>query len=306
MRALLILLVAISTNAQVSKIAIQQQELCYTNTGFHNQYGEFEYCWSDVEIPSYTGSVGVAFANSTLKLSNECDYQAISIDENNLLTFSLNPRVPDPTAQGGWCTQSFNKRAEISVDPWDSKLAELTEEWFSWSVHFPDDFQTDTDTAWAIFQIKPIDTAGQTVPPISLQYIETGTYGSLGGELHVLNYPNNDRIGTGIVSKAGDQLDIVMHVVHGRAPDGLLQVWMNGNLVYDEEGISTVYPEVRWAGNPKWGLYCHEWNTSEGVEDSEAQGIFSRTIKMGNLKRKVFAPTDPLYRTDQYYAMIPN
>ena len=115
---------------------------------------------------------------------------------------------------------------------------------------------------------------------------------------------NSDYQKTGIVPHAGDNLDIVIHVIWANADSGMLKVWVNGNIVYDKQ-VSTVYADSQWGGNAKWGIYKWPWKNADDVQNTLDQGIDHLQTSMGSLRVITRYPGDPDYGTDSYELVKP-
>lgn len=238
------------------------------------------------------------FANNQFKHAVEHDGRSAT-REGNRLKFELNPTTP---ATGN--SDAGNFRKEIANDPWDARTPLGTEEWFGWQYTFGDDYQPDPAN-WLFFQSKPIDNGISSSPPISLTVVGKGAYGSSGGEVAVQNYANYpDNHLTGVFPVAGQTLDIVVHVVHGLENEGLLQVWIDGALVYDKQ-VPTVLENTPWGGNAKFGIYAWPWKSQENIDASIAAGIVKRTTYLGPLKIYRKRASDPTYLADEYDTVAP-
>ena len=110
---------------------------------------------------------------------------------------------------------------------------------------------------------------------------------------------------TGIIPKAGETLDIVVHAIWGRSSNGLLQVWINGDKVYDKQ-VATIYKDTPWGGNAKWGIYYAAWKKGqENVQWSLDQGIKDIETFMGPLRIITQHPDDDDYKKDLYDLVKP-
>ena len=137
-----------------------------------------------------------------------------------------------------------------------------TEEWFGWNYRFGDDYKIDEINDWLFFQVH--NSINGTSPQVKL-YVAHGhsKNSDHAGEIVITNngnYPDYNK--TGIVPVAGDSFDIVIHVIWGDDSNGLLQVWINGEKLYDKH-VSTVYPEYPWGGNAKWLVGGYDYRSIE-------------------------------------------
>ncbi len=256
--------------------------------------------WSQVHLPAYNWPDGTAFGNG-LYTDVIADPQGVSI-ENGRMRFFVNPVEPPPPIEVG---SPFNYRSEIRTAPWNIEHPIGTEQWLGWRYHFGDNYQIDPTAPITIFQNHP-----GVVDQDPLFELEIAAFGrpepALGGEIQVVNAANNDRIIYPVRPKAGGILDVVVHVIYGHGTDGLLQVWLNGELHHWVRG-ATIYKDYPWGGNNKWGIYHHTFNNSpDDVATSLDAGIESVEIYMGNLKMLTRTADHPEYETNAYQLVKPN
>jgi len=276
------------------------ESTCVTEGGVAGDVGLKSWCWADISIPNYSGSKGVAFSQDQLYIDSEC-YEKQVTKSANRIKFHVNPTIPDV---GSWCTRNFNMRAEIRTAPWDIRHAKGTEEWFGWSYTFGDDYVVDQNNQWKFFQVHP-GIFGQS-PQIGLEVIHSSQFnGHDAGEIYVTNATASESyIPTGITPTAGDTIEIVVHVIWNDAQNGLLQVWINGNSVYDRQ-VSTIYPLYPWGGNAKWGIYKWPWLNQTNVEESQQQGIHYLETYMGDLRMVTRRLGDADYGQNSYDQVAP-
>ncbi|CAM3399311.1 heparin lyase I family protein [Zobellia roscoffensis] len=297
--------------SQKEALAIQQEKveenqknevICETTGGMGYETGLKVWCWGDVEIPDYSSKVGILFSNGELKINSECFEKQVS-KEGSLLKFSVNPTYPEV---GNWCSNEFNMRAEISTEPWRINHPIGTEEWFGWSYGFGDNYIIDRENPWAFFQVHE-GTAGKT-PLIALWSVNEGGAGSgNAGEVLVVNNCDDSKstyYSTGIIPKASQTLDIVMHVIWGDENNGLLQVWIDGAKVVDERK-RTVRASNPVGGNAKWGIYKWPWRNDDNVQKSRGLGITKLETFMGPLRIITRMPEDLEYKRDSYALVVP-
>lgn len=273
---------------------------CVTNGGKAGDTGLKTWCWENVTLPQYSGSKGVTFSNGELVIDSECDEQQIT-KAGNQLKFHLNPTTPEV---GNWCSRDYNMRAEIRTAPWNIRHPKGTEEWFGWSYTFGNDYVVDQNNQWLFWQVHH-GVVGDS-PQTELMIIKDGQFnGHNAGELYVVNnVTDGEKYNpTGIKPTAGQKLDIVVHVVWDDASNGMLQVWINGQSVYDKQ-VATVYSSSPWGGNAKWGIYKWPWAEESGVQASEEQGIMHLETFMGNLRIITRRPGDPDYGKDSYSDVV--
>jgi len=277
-----------------------ESQECATNGGLAGESGLKVWCWEDIDIPEYSGSKGVALSNGQLKIDSECSERQV-LKSGNRIRFHVNPRIPEVAS---WCSRNYNMRAEVRTAPWNVKHDVGTEEWFGWSYTFGDNYIIDQQNQWLFFQVHP-GISGLS-PQIELSVINQDQFnGHDAGEIYVINkgnYPDNHP--TGIHPEAGQTLNIVVHVIWGDASNGLLQVWIDGEMVYDKQ-VATVYADHPWGGNAKWGIYKWPWNNTNRVNQSLSQGIEDLETFMGPLRILTLKPGDAMYKEDSYALVAP-
>ncbi len=275
---------------------------CTTNGGKANESGLKTWCWNDITLPTYSGTKGVSFSDDQLFIDSECNENALSIVDNQL-HFFVDPN--NPPVDTSWCERDFNMRAEIRTNSWNVKHPIGTEEWFGWSYAFGNNYIIDQNNEWLFFQVHPA-IVGESPHMELLVNNDSQFSGHDAGEIYVVNkgnYPDNHP--TGITPVAGETLDIVVHAVWGDESNGLLQVWINGQSVYDKQ-VRTIYAAYPWGGNAKWGIYKWPWADEAGVLASAAQGITSLETYMGPLRIITRKPGDIDYLTDSYSLVAPD
>lgn len=274
---------------------------CGSGGGQAGESGEKVWCWENHAIPDYKNSKGVTFGNGQLRVDSECYEKQVTITGNQL-KFRIEPSRPITNTN---CSRDFNMRAEVRTSPWDVRHGQGTEEWFGWSYTFGNDYVIDKKNQWKFFQVHNgiVDTS----PQIGLEVINEDQFNGHGaGEIYVTNSTTaQNYTPTAITPVAGQTIDIVVHVIWGDNSNGLLQVWIDGNKVYDRQ-ISTVYSNQPWAGNAKWGIYKWPWSNSQGVQSSLEQGINHLETSMGSLRMITRKPGESDYGTDSYQRVAPN
>lgn len=279
--------------------ADQADTTCVTSGSRADVTGLKTWCWKDITIPEFSGN-SVRFSNNELAIDTESNAKAVTV-VGDRLRFSLSPTQP-PMAD--WYSKDYHMRAEIRTAPWPIRNPSGTEEWFGWSLTIGKDYVIDQNCEWLFFQVHN-GVVGMS-PHVELMIINGKQHEGRGaGEIYVVNNGNYpDYHPTGIVPKAGDQLDIVVHAVWGDASNGLFQVWINGDVVYDKQ-VATIYPKHPWAGNAKWGIYKWPWNEEDRVKQSLAQGATHLETFMGPLRMITRKPGDPDYQQDAYSLVRP-
>jgi len=280
---------------QTNKIA------CEVGGSKANEMGSKIWCWADVEVPIYSGNTGVGFSQGELFIDSECDEKQVS-SFGDELQFNINPlAIPS----GSWCSREFNMRAELRTAPWDVRHELGTEEWFGWNYRFDDAYIIDQKNQWKFFQVHP-GIMGIS-PQIGLEIIHDSQFnGHQAGEVYVTNATTAENYSpTGIIPVAGQTLSIVVHVIWGDDSNGLLQVWLNNELVYDK-AVSTVHSSYPWGGNAKWGIYKWPWANGAAVQESLQQDITALKTYMGTLRMITRRTGDAAYLKDSFAEVAPN
>lgn len=279
-----------------------QTRECNTNGGLAGDSGLKVWCWEDVDLPNYTGSKGVSFSDKQLVIDSECYEQQVT-KTGHKLKFKVDPLGPEI---GSWCERNYNMRAEIRTAPWQVRNPLGTEEWYGWSYEFGASYKIDQFNQWKLFQVYPGPVG--LGPQISLEVIHGDQFnGHDAGEIYVVNKAGEGSTkysSTGITPKAGETLDIVVHVIWGYASEGLLQVWINDQVVYDLQ-IATVTSDSPWGGNAKWGIYKWPWKETARVQQSIDQGISHLETYLGPLRILTRKPGDPHHGEDAYQDVYP-
>jgi len=274
---------------------------CETRGGMADENGLKVWCWNTIGIPEYTGRAGIKFAQGQLKIASECNEKQVSIVKDRL-SFSVDPIAPPP---GDWCRNKYNMRAEITTVPWKIKHEKGTEEWFGWDYTLGENYRVDKEAPWSFFQVHPGVTG---IPPhTSLMIVSKGQMkGHNAGEVFVANSAtdSNKYKATGFLPRPGETFNIVVHAIWGDASNGLLQVWINGVSVYDQQ-VATVYSDYPWGGNAKWGIYKWRWRDESYVQKSIEQGITKLQTSMGSLRILTRTPDHPEYGKDAYFSVEP-
>ena len=273
---------------------------CEGRGGIATDSGLKVWCWGNLTIPEYSGKKGVTFSEGQLKVDSECDESQVTIIDGRL-TFSLDV-TSVPT--GNWCSDKFNMRAEIRTVPWNVRHEIGTEEWFGWNYTFGDNYKFDHENPWLFFQVHP-GIVGLS-PQTELLIISDNQFeGHSAGEIFVANHANNNEYkSTGIAPIAGGTINVVIHAIWGDAVSGLLQVWINGVSVYNQQ-VATVYTDYPWGGNAKWGIYKWRWRNESGVQKSIKQGITKLRTSMGPLRILTRSPDHPRYGKKAYSSVEP-
>lgn len=255
--------------------------------------------WHEISIPEYSWPNGVGFGDG-LFVDVAFDTTGVKIQDNQI-KFRLNPNAMEPPSGAH---SPFNYRSEIHTMPWNIEHPVGTEQWIGWRFTFGQDYVIDHTSPITIFQNHP-GVRGMD-PQFELEIAALDNpRPAKGGEIQVVNTAALQRNVYPVIPKAGETLDLVIHVIYGDDSEGMLQVWMNGMLYYDEQ-IATVYSQYPWGGNNKWGVYHHTFNNSQtDVESSLAIGAGIMDLYMGPLKMITRVPDHPEYGVDAYDLVRP-
>jgi polysaccharide lyase-like protein len=256
-------------------------------------------CWKWNEITSPSFADGTSFGNGLI-IDTAFDPEGISI-VGNQIRFYVDPILPKPPENA---SSAYNFRSEINTAPWPINHPLGTEQWIGWEYTFGDNYVIDTTSPITIFQNHP-GVRGLS-PQIELEIASLDDPApAQGGEIQVVNAASSDRIVYPVKPKAGDHLEVVIHVIYGLGQEGLLQVWLNGHLFYNKK-TATVYEDQPWGGNNKWGIYHHTFNNSaEDVESSIKLGAGKVELFMGTLSLLTRTPDDPQYGVSAYDLVRP-
>lgn len=253
--------------------------------------------WAEITIPPYRWPAGTAFGNG-LFVDATFDPTGVSI-QNDLLRFKLNPIAPPPPDNK---ESDFNYRSEIRTAPWQIHHPIGTEQWIGWRYIFGEDYQIDATSPITIYQNHPGERGYSPYFELEIAAFNRPSP-AMGGEIQVIN--GSERIVYPVKPLAKDTLDVVIHVVYGLGEEGMLQVWLNKKLYYSKK-TSTIYPELPWGGNNKWGIYHHTFNnSSEDVQSSLDSGIEEVEIFMDQLRILQWNSLDPEYKYNAYQLVHP-
>nr|MUH39285.1 PKD domain-containing protein [Zobellia laminariae] len=273
---------------------------CSTGGKTAGESGNKVWCWGDIAFPTWSGSSGVSFSDKQLYIDSQCDEQQVT-KSGNRLKFSVNPNSPNVA---NWCSEDYNIRAEVRTEPWNVRHPKGTEEWFGWSYSFGNNYVIDENNEWLFFQVHP-GISGKS-PHTELMVNREGQYGGKAGEIYIVNHVNYpDYIATGIIPKAGETIDVVVHAIWGDSSNGLLEVWINGQKFYNKQ-TKTIYDSHPWGGNAKWGIYKWPWRDGDKVQKSVEQGASQLETYLGTVRMITRKPGDTDYGKDSYSMVAPN
>ncbi|CAM4124927.1 heparin lyase I family protein [Zobellia nedashkovskayae] len=282
--------------------SLNSKDKCSTKNGGAGEIGLKVFCWSDISLEESNDKTKRSIDSLHLKIDTECNPDQVKIDKGKL---SFHVEL-ESTISNKNCERQYNMRAEVRTAPWNVNHVSGTEEWFGWNYTFNDDYKIDKQNPWLFFQVHE-GTLGDT-PLIALWCMNQDGPGSgRAGEIHVVNNAHTSKSyynPSGFVPKAGETLDIVVHVVWGDYSNGLLQVWINGEMVHNKNQ-RTVRASNPVGGNAKWGIYKWKWANKEGVERSKEQDIFSVSTSMGPLRIITRKPDTENYLKSSYLDVAP-
>lgn len=255
--------------------------------------------WSELTLPPYTWPDGIAFGNG-LFVDFAFDVNGVKI-EGDKLRFFLDPINPAPPATNDG---NFNYRSEIRTAPWQINHPLGSEHWIGWTFTFEPDYIIDPNSPITIFQNHPGVVGSSPMVELEIAGLNRPRPAK-GGEIQVVNHVLNTRFVTDFSPQAGQTFEIVLHIVFDEGANGLFQVWINGELIYNE-AEQTVFDEYPWGGNNKWGIYhhSHRYDTTE-VNSSLAAGADKVSAYMGPLKLLIRDNSAPNYRKDAFDIVKP-
>ncbi|NEM97755.1 polysaccharide lyase [Pontibacter burrus] len=162
--------------------------------------------------------------------------------------------------------------------------AQNKEQWYSFAVYFPAQYNTPDRAAEQIMQWHAVPDAGEEwrTPAKSLQ-IQNGRF------IMKIGY-NSQPISSASVPFEGEkQYDLgpvttdawqqfAFHVIHSYGSDGLVEVWKNGTKILEHRGGNS-YNDTRL---PYWkvGLYKWPWNGT-GKTDVSTRVLYFDNIRQG-------------------------
>ena len=278
---------------------------CSTGGGMAGDSGNKIWCWDNIEITEAQNKDSNPFSNGQLRTSSHCNIGMVTRSGDRLY-FKVNPSTPAPQS---WCNSDYNYRAEIRENPSDVNHPPGTEVWYGWNQRFESGYLVD-GVQWLFWQLH--DNNPEGVPPaVSLWIASSSMDGNpfTPGEIVVVNAaqnPGNHKYsGTGIIPKAGDSYDIVVHLVHGNESTGSYKVWIDGTLVYSAQE-RTLYSAYPWGGYGKWGIYKWLWRNGAYVNTSKTAGTNELNTSIGPLRIVTRRQGDVNYGANSYSLVVPD
>lgn len=276
---------------------------CPTSGGKANETGLKTWCWEDITIPTGETTGRDSFSNGELALNIQCTPNQV-YKEGNRLKFVLNPTNPSAAS---WCPENFNMRSEIRTMPWNVDHPSGTEEWIGFNYGFGDNYIADPTNNWVFYQAHEGTLGASPLLSLQIDGREASSYET--GEIVIVNASQmgskNSIYGTNIVPKAGENVDVVIHVIWGDDNTGLLEVWLNGIKTLDLQKTRTVRISSQVGGNSKFGIYKHTWRSEAGVQSSASKGVTQVETSMGPLRMITRKFGDTRYRQNSYAEVSP-
>jgi len=273
---------------------------CTTISGLSTESGLHTWCWENFQIP--TGYNKDYAEYDYIGINSHCNTGMVT-QSGDRLYFKVNPTSPDSQS---WCNYDFNYRAEIRDTPSNPNHPLGTEQWFGSNYKFESAYIIDTANEWGMWQIH--NSIGGS-PALQIQ-IRPARSGQPDGMMWLANHAINDGnqivlTSLNTVPVANTSLDIVIHLVSEIDNSGLLQIWINGDLVYDQN-VKTCYTFSPWGGYIKYGIYKWKWQDPVRVQASLDQGIAELNTSIGTLRVLKRDLNDPDYLQDAYDMVAPN
>lgn len=235
---------------------------------------------------------GNPFYNGQLRTAIEYDKgtPAVYRDGTDYLLFTVDT---EETTNPG----DHNYRAEINELP--VALYDLGDEvWWGARVITPSTWVQPPSSVWEINQWHDwrVGLSPQTHLATQVQNAWANAPGAAhqvnAGQLFVVNscVSPNEYYDTGINVGASDTLNIVMRKVAGSVNHadvnkrGILTVWVNGVIVYNNQNMQNVYTDYLFGGQPKWGAYVSGWRSPGNVANDQAAGVPKLEARIGTLR----------------------
>jgi hypothetical protein len=240
------------------------------------------------------------------------------------IRFYVKPTAPTASLVG--TPYPYHHRAEFTRYPWTLNLPYKTEEWMGFSYIFPKATEgyTQNYTPVSIYQNHPGRIEGFSSNPPAFQievaypnqlknYADPYYQTPLGGEIMIINNIRGIRwVCPNVRVVAGARLNIIIQVVYGTGSDGLLNVWINGQLMEFPGNTkvakgnvgSTVWPEHPYGGNSKFGIYHHQLIYKSAVDLNYAKGHTNMVMWMTDWNDVFRHPGDWDYKNINAYSAV--
>ncbi len=253
--------------------------------------------WKDITQPVSSYPSMVNFDDNKLRTSIEYDDNSITIS-GDLLQVKVSAFDAMPTGQAS----EYHFRSEFHRTPWQNQPPVTTEEWANFNYIFSNDYVANTLHSVAIHQCYNGADGVQPLWQIDLARADVHGGGNAGGNIEFWNECSQSGIVTSIIPTARQRVEFIVHVVYGEGAAGLIQVWVDGTLIYNETENTVLAPDI-FGGNMKWGVYHYNWNqNSQNVVDSIGIGAGELKFKMEKIRYLTRTSGNPKYK-DQDFAI---
>jgi len=185
-----------------------------------------------------------------------------------------------PSPLNDWPGSDANHRAELGPD-YDSAIqpfpAEGEERWYGMSIFFPEDFvvapeSIESDVRFAFAQWQH-GSAGAPVLALEV-YGDQIALSCQQGESTNSKWAGAEMLTT---IRKGEWIDLVLQVKWSKSK-GKIRIWVNGDEVYNNNTIQTMYTNLDRGGAFKFGIYYWRWKRVEDVTKSLNAGIENREL----------------------------
>ena len=204
-----------------------------------------------------------------------------------------------PTDLNSWPQGEATHRAELAPhhnSPVPRYPLEGEEMWYGISYFFPSDFvfapsAIENDIRFIIAQWQHGSPGS---PIIALEVMgDNIVLQRQGGQSENPTWYNPESIAT---IQRGQWMDIVIQAQWSKN-NGLVNIWVNGNLTYAKSNIQTIYSNLNNGGGFKIGLYYWRWKYMQSVINSLNAGITYREIFIDEVRE--------YHGTEGYTAVAP-
>ena len=225
-------------------------------------------------------------------IASTCELSDYAIERSDAYARMGNSSVRfflKPTPLDKWPLGEASHRAELGPRynaPVNRYPSVGQERWYGMSILFPKDFvfapqSLESELRFSFAQWQH-GTAGP--PTVALEvYGDKIMLARSGG-----NSMDSEWIEPELLTKIkkGEWIDIVLQVKWSKE-DGLIKVWVDDKLVYQEDALQTVYQNLEVGGGYKIGLYYWRWQYQESVKKSLDSGIDHREVFIDEVKEYI-------------------
>lgn len=189
------------------------------------------------------------------------------------LRFSWKPSQHDGT--------NFMMHSELATSPLTNGE---TERWYGYSVYMPSATMANDKEPVLFSQWHGVPDPGfsDTVPPIAFWLTPENTItmayrASNKPILTLLQHPTSQKVMNLGAASFDRWVDYVVHIKWDPAgKQGILEVWQDGRLVVNEQGISIGYPQI---SKPYWKIGLYAWT---GKASHEERTLLYDDIRIGD------------------------